>query len=72
LNLLIDEGHNFLNYQVAETQIGSDEAKLKLNSPLQHAAEFNAPLPMLHGDMDAQVPFEQSSASPTATISSAV
>ncbi len=62
LNLLIDEGHNFLNYQVEETQIGTDKAKLKLNSPLQHAADFNVPLLMLHGDMDAQVPFEQSEA----------
>ena len=60
LNLLIDEGDNFLTYKVTETQIGTDKAKLKLNSPLQHAADFNVPLLMLHGDMDAQVPFEQS------------
>jgi dipeptidyl aminopeptidase/acylaminoacyl peptidase len=60
LNLLIDEGHNYLNSRVRETQIGSDKVKLKLNSPLQHAADFNVPLLMLHGDMDAQVPFEQS------------
>lgn len=60
LNMLIDEGHNFINYKTRTTQIGTDKAKLKLNSPLQHVGDFNVPLLMLHGDMDAQVPFEQS------------
>jgi dipeptidyl aminopeptidase/acylaminoacyl peptidase len=60
LGLLIDEGHNWLGSQSIKKQIGTDAAKLKLNSPRLHAAEFNVPLLMLHGNADAQVPFEQS------------
>jgi dienelactone hydrolase len=60
LGLLIDEGHNWLSSESIKKQIGTDTAKLKLNSPRLHAAEFNVPLLMLHGDSDAQVPFEQS------------
>jgi dienelactone hydrolase len=60
LGLLIDEGHNWLSSESIKKQIGTDAAKLKLNSPRQHAAEFDVPLLMLHGDSDAQVPFEQS------------
>jgi dipeptidyl aminopeptidase/acylaminoacyl peptidase len=43
-----------------EKQIGTDSEKLKRNSPRLHAAEFTVPVLMLHGNMDAQVPFEQS------------
>jgi dienelactone hydrolase len=60
LGLLIDEGHNWLSSDVVKKQIGTDPAKLKLNSPRMHAAEFEVPLLMLHGDSDAQAPFEQS------------
>lgn len=60
LGLLIDEGHNWVISDVVKKQIGTDPAKLKLNSPRIHAAEFGVPLLMLHGDSDAQVPFEQS------------
>jgi dienelactone hydrolase len=60
LGLLIDEGYNWLNLQVVKKQIGTDPAKLRLNSPRNHAADFGVPLLMLHGDSDAQVPFEQS------------
>jgi dienelactone hydrolase len=62
LGLLIDEGHNWLSSESIKKQIGTDAAKLKLNSPRMHAAEFDVPLLMLHGDSDAQVPFEQSEA----------
>jgi dienelactone hydrolase len=60
LGMLIDEGRNWLNSDVVKKQIGIDPAKLKLNSPRAHAAEFEVPLLILHGDSDAQVPFEQS------------
>ena len=60
LGLLIDEGHNWLSSESIKIQIGTDPAKLKLNSPRMHAAEFEVPLLMLHGDSDAQVPLEQS------------
>jgi dipeptidyl aminopeptidase/acylaminoacyl peptidase len=41
-------------------QVGVDAAKLKRDSPRLHAADFKVPLLMLHGQMDAQVPLEQS------------
>ncbi len=61
LGLLIDEGHDWLNgIGTIKKQIGVDPAKLKRDSPHLHAADFKVPLLMLHGQMDAQVPFEQS------------
>ena len=60
LNLLEGEVYSRLNSSVIKTQIGTDKEKLKLNSPRLHADEFKVPLLMVHGDMDAQVPFEQS------------
>jgi len=62
LGLLIDEGYNWQNFEVVKKQIGTDPAKLKLNSPRIHAADFDVPLLMLHGNSDAQVPFAQSDA----------
>jgi dienelactone hydrolase len=61
LGLLIDEGYHWLNGGgTVKKQIGVDPAKLKRDSPHLHAADFKVPLLMLHGQMDAQVPFEQS------------
>jgi dipeptidyl aminopeptidase/acylaminoacyl peptidase len=61
LGLLIDEGHQWLNgVGTLKKQVGVDPAKLKRDSPRLHAADFNVPLLMVHGQMDAQVPFEQS------------
>ena len=60
LNLLIEEGHHWLSSESIKKQIGTNTDKLKLNSPRQHAADINVPLLILHGHMDAQVPFAQS------------
>jgi dipeptidyl aminopeptidase/acylaminoacyl peptidase len=60
LSLLIDEGHNWINSDAVKKQIGVNAEKLKRDSPHLHAEEFKVPLLMLHGKMDAQVPFEQS------------
>jgi dipeptidyl aminopeptidase/acylaminoacyl peptidase len=60
LALLIDEGHHWLAAASIKKQIGTDPAKLKRDSPRLHAADFQIPLLMLQGKMDAQVPFEQS------------
>jgi dipeptidyl aminopeptidase/acylaminoacyl peptidase len=60
LALLIEEGHNWLASESIKKQIGINPEKLKRDSPHLHAAEFKTPLLMLHGTMDAQVPFEQS------------
>jgi dipeptidyl aminopeptidase/acylaminoacyl peptidase len=60
LGLLIEEGHDWLGGEVVKKQIGFDRAKLKRDSPHLHAEDFKVPLLMLHGQMDAQVPFEQS------------
>jgi dipeptidyl aminopeptidase/acylaminoacyl peptidase len=62
LSLLIDEGYHWLSASVVKKQIGTDAAKLKRDSPRLHAAEFNVPVLMLHGDLDAQAPYEQSKA----------
>jgi dipeptidyl aminopeptidase/acylaminoacyl peptidase len=66
LGLLIDEGYHWLNSGVIKQQIGTDSDKLKRDSPRLHAADFNVPLLILHGTMDAQVPFAQSDAMDTA------
>jgi dienelactone hydrolase len=60
LVLLIEEGHNWTNADSIKKQIGVNSEKLKRDSPHLHAADFKVPLLMLHGKMDAQVPFEQS------------
>jgi dipeptidyl aminopeptidase/acylaminoacyl peptidase len=60
LVLLIEEGHNWTNADSIKKQIGVNSEKLKHDSPHLHAADFKVPLLMLHGKMDAQVPFEQS------------
>ena len=60
LGLLIDEGHDWLDGGDEKEKIGVDPEKLKRDSPHLHAADFKVPLLMLHGRMDAQVPFEQS------------
>jgi dienelactone hydrolase len=60
LGLLIDEGYPFINSDAIKKQIGVNAEKLKHDSPHLHAEAFKVPLLMLHGKMDAQVPFEQS------------
>jgi dipeptidyl aminopeptidase/acylaminoacyl peptidase len=57
---LEDEGHHWMFNEVMIKQIGTDRAKLKRDSPRLHAADFRVPLLLLHGTLDAQVPFEQS------------
>ena len=47
---------------MAREQIGTDPAKLKADSPRNHAADVRIPLLMIHGDNDAQVNVEQSKA----------
>jgi dipeptidyl aminopeptidase/acylaminoacyl peptidase len=60
LSLLIDEGYHWVNADSIKKQIGTNPDKLKRDSPRLHAPDFKVPLLMLHGKMDAQVPFEQS------------
>jgi dienelactone hydrolase len=60
LGLLIDQGYHWLAAGIIKQQIGTDPEKLKRDSPRLHAADFQVPLLMLHGKMDAQAPFEQS------------
>jgi dipeptidyl aminopeptidase/acylaminoacyl peptidase len=60
LGQLIDEGYHWVAAESIKKQIGIDPVKLKRDSPHLHATEFKVPLLMLHGRMDAQVPFEQS------------
>jgi len=60
LALLIEEGHHWLSADSIKRQIGTDPDKLKRDSPRLHAADFQVPLLILQGKMDAQVPFQQS------------
>jgi dipeptidyl aminopeptidase/acylaminoacyl peptidase len=60
LALLIEEGHHWLNADSIKRQIGTNPDKLKRDSPRLHAADFQVPLLILQGKMDAQVPFQQS------------
>jgi dipeptidyl aminopeptidase/acylaminoacyl peptidase len=61
LSLLINESSRFaFGSKSVERQIGTDPEKLKQDSPRRHAAEFNVPLLILQGTLDAQVQYEQS------------
>ena len=60
LSLYIDEGHLWTSPEITAQQVGMDPVKLKRDSPRLHAAEFELPVLLLHGDHDAQVPYEQS------------
>lgn len=60
LNLLLEEGHYWMDAGVRARQVGTDPVKLKRDSPRLHAADFTVPVLLIHGDRDAQVPLEQS------------
>ncbi|HEV2286427.1 MAG TPA: prolyl oligopeptidase family serine peptidase, partial [Steroidobacteraceae bacterium] len=62
LSLLENQERHFIEGAVAREQIGTDAAKLKADSPRNHAADMQIPLLMIHGDNDAQVNVEQSKA----------
>jgi dienelactone hydrolase len=66
LGLLIDEGYRWQNPKLVEKQLGTDPAKLKRDSPRQHATAFKVPVLLLHGDRDAQAPYAQSEVMDTA------
>jgi dipeptidyl aminopeptidase/acylaminoacyl peptidase len=66
LGLLIDEGYRWLSAKVVQKQVGTDPAKLKRDSPRQHATDFKVPVLLLHGDRDAQAPYAQSEVMDTA------
>jgi dipeptidyl aminopeptidase/acylaminoacyl peptidase len=48
--------------KIAKRQIGTDRAKLKLDSPRLHAADIGVPLLLVHGTLDPNVLVEQSEA----------
>ncbi len=62
LSLLESEARRFVGGQITREQVGTDSAKLKTDSPRNHAADVRIPLLMIHGDNDAQVSVEQSKA----------
>ncbi|HTV52872.1 MAG TPA: prolyl oligopeptidase family serine peptidase, partial [Steroidobacteraceae bacterium] len=62
LSLLEAEEQRFEGGQVARTQIGTDRAKLKADSPRDHAQDVGIPVLLIHGDNDAQANIEQSKA----------
>lgn len=62
LSLLEAEAWRFVGGEISRQQIGTDKAKLKADSPGNHAGEVRIPVLMIHGDNDAQVNVEQSKA----------
>ncbi len=57
---LQDQKRFFTIAAIAREQIGTDREKLKLDSPQRHAEQISIPVLLIHGDMDAQVIFDQS------------
>jgi len=62
LSLLEAEQSRFINGEIARQQIGTDPAKLKADSPRNHASDVRIPVLMIHGDNDAQINVDQSKA----------
>jgi dienelactone hydrolase len=62
LTLLEAQESRFISGAIARQQIGTDSAKLKADSPRNHAGEVRIPVLMIHGDNDAQVNVDQSKA----------
>jgi dipeptidyl aminopeptidase/acylaminoacyl peptidase len=46
--------------KVVQKQIGNDKDKLRAASPVDHAADVQMPVLLIHGTLDAQAPYEQS------------
>jgi dipeptidyl aminopeptidase/acylaminoacyl peptidase len=62
LSLLAEQERYFINREISRDEIGTDSAKLRADSPRNHAADMNIPLLMIHGDNDDQVNVDQSNA----------
>ncbi len=60
LSELREEQHRFMNYRIADRQIGDDRAKLKADSPARHAADAATPVLLIHGTRDWQVEVDHS------------
>ena len=58
LGILVDENYYFGNFKIIERQIGADRGKLRLNSPQLQSADFNIPVLLIHGLLDAIVPLK--------------
>jgi dipeptidyl aminopeptidase/acylaminoacyl peptidase len=56
--MLADDQH-FTNGKIARRQVGTDSAKLKVDSPRRHVEKVNIPVLMIHGDHDYTVNFDQ-------------
>lgn len=62
LTLLEAQESRFISGEISRQQIGTDPAKLKADSPRNHAGDVRIPVLMIHGDNDAQVNVDQSKA----------
>jgi dipeptidyl aminopeptidase/acylaminoacyl peptidase len=61
LSVLESEARRYyLEGLLVRAQVGTDAAKLKADSPRNHADDVHIPVLMLHGDSDAQASVEQS------------
>jgi dipeptidyl aminopeptidase/acylaminoacyl peptidase len=55
LQELADDARIYLQHEVVTEQIGKKRAKLKLDSPLQHAEQASIPILLVHGSHDWEV-----------------
>jgi len=63
LGMLVDESfRHMLDAKIEARQIGTDRAKLRRDSPRLHANDVDMPVLLVHGTVDANVPFDQSTA----------
>lgn len=62
LSLLEAQESRFVGGEIARQQIGTNPAKLKADSPRNHADDVRIPVLMIHGDNDVQSNVEQSEA----------
>lgn len=66
LGMLVDSSSHYVGSSVIKAQVGEDDETLDRNSPRLHAAEFGAPVLLLHGDRDPIVQEKHSVAMATA------
>ncbi len=59
LKLLSEQASVHLDAEYRREQIGSDEDKLRRDSPLQHVEDISIPILMVHGDKDWEVQVDQ-------------
>jgi dipeptidyl aminopeptidase/acylaminoacyl peptidase len=61
LDMIKEEARGFTNYDLVQSEVGDERTAIE-GSPLRHAASFEAPVLMFHGDIDINVGIRESRA----------